>query len=52
MFKSEKREIKRRNQRKMRVSGKSVFTMRDAQRKRDNAFKQARADKRISPLTV
>lgn len=52
MFKSEKREIQRRNGRKMKVNGKSVFTMRDAQRKRDNAFKQARRAKRVSPVTL
>lgn len=52
MFKSEKREIKRRNNRKMKVSGKSVFTMRDAQRKRDQEWAKARATKRVSPLTV
>ena len=52
MFKSEKREIKRRNQRKMRVDGRSVFVIRDAQRKRDEQWKQARAAKRISPQTI
>jgi hypothetical protein len=35
MFKSERREIKRRNQRKMRVEGKSVFVIAEAQKKRD-----------------
>lgn len=52
MFKSEKREIKRRNGRKMRVHGKSVFTIRDAQRKRDNEWRRAREAKRLSPLTI
>lgn len=52
MFKSEKREIKRRNARKMRVHGKSVFTMRDAQRKRDINFAKAREGKRVSPITL
>lgn len=35
MFKSERREVKRRNQRKMRVHGKSVFDIVQAQAKRD-----------------
>lgn len=52
MFKSERREIKRRNSRKMRVDGKSVFVIRDAQRKRDQKYKQAREGKRVSPMTV
>ncbi len=52
MFKSEKREIKRRNGRKMRVSGRSVFVIREAQRKRDQEWAQARIGKRVSPMTV
>ena len=52
MFKSEKREIQRRNQRKMKVSGKSVFTMREAQRKRDQEWAKVRTIKRITPMTV
>lgn len=52
MFKSERREIKRRNGRKMKVDGRSVFVVRDAQRKRDQKFKQARDAKRISPMSV
>ena len=47
MFKSEKREIKRRNQRKMRVHGKGVFIIAEAQAKRDRkrAYKAARNNK-------
>lgn len=52
MFKSEKREIKRRNSRKMKVNGKSVFIIRDAQRKRDQEWAKARENKRVSPLTT
>lgn len=52
MFKSEKREIQRRNGRKMKVHGKSVFVIRDAQRKRDQEWAKARETKRISPLTT
>lgn len=52
MFKSERREIKRRNARKMRVDGKSVFVIRDAQRKRDKAWDEARKSKRVSPMSV
>jgi hypothetical protein len=52
MFKSEKRERAKRNARKMRVHGKSVFVIRDAQRKRDEQYKQAREAKRISPITT
>lgn len=52
MYKSERREIVRRNQRKMRMNGKSVFVIRDAQRKRDKEWAQRRQAKRISPMTV
>jgi hypothetical protein len=52
MFKSERREISRRNQRKMKVNGKGVFTMRDAQRKRDQEWEKARKNKRVSPNTI
>jgi hypothetical protein len=52
MFKSERREIAKRNSRKMKVDGKSVFVMKDAQKKRDLAWKKARNAKRISPNTI
>ena len=52
MFKSEKREIQRRNSRKMKVHGKSVFIIRDAQAKRDKEWAKARENKRISPQTI
>lgn len=46
MFKSERREIKRRNERKMRVEGKSVFVIAEAQKKRDAKIrKQNRENK-------
>lgn len=49
MFKSERREIKRRNQRKMRVEGKSVFVIAQAQEKRDKkARKENRKNKSYS----
>ena len=52
MFKSERREIQRRNSRKMKVDGKSVFVIRDAERKRDKKWAQAREAKRINPQTI
>lgn len=52
MFKSERREIKRRNARKMKVDGKSVFIIRDAQRKRDQKWDAARKAKRVSPMSI
>lgn len=52
MYKSERREIQRRNRRKMKVEGKSVFVIRDAQRKRDMQFAKARRKKQLSPITV
>ena len=51
LYKSERREIMRRNRRKMRVSGKSVFVIRDAQRKRDQEWAQKRHSKRMIFLT-
>ncbi len=51
-YKSERREILRRNKRKMRVSGRSVFTIRDAQRKRDQQWASRRAEKRATAFTT
>ena len=53
MFKSERREAKRRNSRKMRVDGRNINVLIRAQEKRDQKrFDQMRKAKQISPLSV
>lgn len=53
MFKSERREIKRRNERKMKVDGRSVTVLLRAQEKRDKKrAAQNRAAKHISPMSI